>query len=83
MSANSSHRFPWRWNLSDLAAPDDSAPTVLSMFSCGGGSSMGYKPFPQDYDFLDSRVSPICGMSVPPVMMANISHEVRRQWLVE
>lgn len=39
--------------------------------------------FPQDYDFLDSRVRFICGMSVPPVMMANISHEVRRQWLGE
>lgn len=22
-----------------------------------------------------------CGMSVPPVMMANIAHEVYRQWL--
>lgn len=37
--------------------------------------------FPQDYDF--SGLSPlyICGMSVPPNMMANIATEVYNQWL--
>lgn len=37
--------------------------------------------FPQDYDFLDQRVQYICGMSVPPVMMAKISEQVYLQWL--
>lgn len=37
------HRFPWKWRLSDLSAPEPGAPTVFSCFACGGGSSMGYK----------------------------------------
>ena len=37
--------------------------------------------FPQDYDFMDQSVQYICGMSVPPVMMARISEQVYRQWL--
>lgn len=38
--------------------------------------------FPIDYDFGGSPVSFICGMSVPPVMMANVAYEIYRQWLV-
>ena len=37
--------------------------------------------FPQDYDFMNQSVQYICGMSVPPVMMARISEQVYRQWL--
>ena len=37
--------------------------------------------FPQDYDFMDQQPQYICGMSVPPLMMARIAHEVDRQWL--
>ena len=37
--------------------------------------------FPQDYDFMDQNVQYVCGMSVPPVMMARISEQVYRQWL--
>lgn len=39
--------------------------------------------FPQDYDFLDQPAQYVCGMSVPPVMMANIANEIERQWLNE
>lgn len=35
------HLFPYQWNLSDIKRPDKG--TVFSCFSCGGGSSMGYK----------------------------------------
>lgn len=35
--------------------------------------------FPQDYNFMDKNVQFICGMSVPPVMMAQIASEVARQ----
>lgn len=31
------------WALSDLEKPSEGAPTVFSCFSCGGGSTMGYK----------------------------------------
>ncbi len=37
--------------------------------------------FPVDYDFMDVPVKYLIGMSVPPVMMANISHQVYNQWL--
>lgn len=37
--------------------------------------------FPQDYDFKNSSVQYVCGMSVPPNMMANIAAEVFEQWL--
>ena len=37
--------------------------------------------FPQDYDFGGNNVQYVCGMSVPPNMMANIAEEVYEQWL--
>lgn len=37
--------------------------------------------FPQDYDFMDQDAKYVCGMSVPPNMMANIASEVWEQWL--
>ena len=37
--------------------------------------------FPQDYDFGENQAKYVCGMSVPPNMMANIATEVYEQWL--
>ncbi len=37
--------------------------------------------FPQDYDYLKEKSSYICGMSVPPVMMAQVASRVYEQWL--
>jgi len=42
-STKSEHRFPWKWNLADLKDVQKHGHTVFSCFSCGGGSSMGYK----------------------------------------
>ena len=39
----SEHKFPWKWNLADLQKVKKNGCTVFSCFSCGGGSSMGYK----------------------------------------
>lgn len=37
--------------------------------------------FPQDYDYPNAtRLSFLAGMSVPPVMMAQISHQIAKQW---
>ena len=36
--------------------------------------------FPQDYDFTGSTAAYVCGMSVPPNMMANIASEIKKQW---
>ena len=43
VSTKSDHRFPWKWNLADLKYVKGNGKTVFSCFSCGGGSSMGYK----------------------------------------
>lgn len=37
--------------------------------------------FPIDYDFKTNKSFYICGMSVPPVMTANIATEIYSQWL--
>jgi len=37
--------------------------------------------FPADYDFCGNDPAYVCGMSVPPNMMANIATEVYNQWL--
>jgi len=37
--------------------------------------------FPQDYNFLDQNPLSCIGRSVPPVMMAQISNQIRLQWL--
>lgn len=36
--------------------------------------------FPQDYDFCGMRAEYICGMSVPPNMMANVAAQLWEQW---
>lgn len=43
VDSSSTHKFPWKWYLSDLANIKKNGLTVFSCFSCGGGSSMGYK----------------------------------------
>ena len=42
-AVSGSTEFPWKWNLSDLEKRPKHGHTVFSCFSCGGGSSMGYK----------------------------------------
>ena len=37
--------------------------------------------FPQDYNYCGNSAQYVCGMSVPPNMMANIATEVYEQWL--
>ena len=37
--------------------------------------------FPEDYDFAEQPPQYVCGMSVPPVMMAQVASRVYEQWL--
>ena len=37
--------------------------------------------FPQDYDFCSQKPYYVCGMSVPPVMMAQVASRIYEQWL--
>ena len=43
LSSTDKHIVPWKWNLSDLKSIPKNGRTVFTCFSCGGGSSMGYK----------------------------------------
>ena len=48
---------------------------------CSDGDYRNVQTFPQDYNFCGNSVKYVCGMSVPPNMMANIATEVWEQWL--
>lgn len=37
--------------------------------------------FPQDYNFCGQKPHYVCGMSVPPVMMAQVASRIYEQWL--
>ena len=37
--------------------------------------------FPLDYEFITNDVKYIIGMSVPPVMTAQIANQIYKQWL--
>ena len=37
--------------------------------------------FPEDYDYMGQKAHYLCGMSVPPVMMAQIATRIWEQWL--
>ena len=39
--------------------------------------------YPQDYDLQGQRVQYICGMSVPPVMTAQVATRINEQWLTK
>ena len=41
---------------------------------------LGKTEVPQDYDFGTQSPQYVCGMSVPPVMMANIAAEIKKQF---
>ncbi len=38
--------------------------------------------YPEDYNFLDIRPKYLIGMSVPPVMTAQVASEIYKQWLL-
>ena len=65
------------------------APTVTSgdhyrffdRKKCTDDDYRNIQSFPQDYDFMGNPANYVCGMSVPPNMMANIATEVYNQWL--
>ena len=45
------------------------------------GDFINTQTFPQDYDFCGNNVQYVCGMSVPPNMMAHIAVNIWEQWL--
>lgn len=74
---------------SSLNADDDVCATIASggtyLRFCDGKrlskeDIINCQTFPQDYDFLNQSPQYVCGMSVPPIMMAQISSRIFEQW---
>ena len=70
---------------------DRICPTLMSKESClihfdqpryfGQSEVCCISSFPQDYDFAGQSPHYICGMSVPPVMIAQVASRIYEQWL--
>jgi DNA (cytosine-5)-methyltransferase 1 len=66
-------------------------PTLASKTSClihfdkpkylGKSEVCKVSSFPQDYNFAGQSVHYVCGMSVPPVMVAQVASRIHEQWL--
>ena len=69
----------------DLVAPTVTSGGEMYRFfdrkKCTDEDYRNLQTFPQDYDFCGNSAKYVCGMSVPPNMMANIATEVYNQWL--
>ena len=77
--------FDAKFGIDERVAPTSTAGGTFSRFCDGMKYSdddwRNVQTFPQDYNFLNLSQQYICGMSVPPVMMAQISTQVKEQWL--
>lgn len=70
---------------------DKICPTLASKESClihynepkylGQSEVCNISSFPQDYNFAGQSPHYVCGMSVPPLMIAHISSRIYEQWL--
>ncbi len=70
---------------------DNVCPTIVSKSSSpihfekpkffGQSEVCKVSSFPQDYNFAGQLVHYVCGMSVPPVMVAHIASRIWEQWL--
>jgi DNA (cytosine-5)-methyltransferase 1 len=83
-----------KYSQSSLVSKEDIHPTVLSGYASKANPMLKWTPswmgksslcsvgtYPQDYDFKKVNYNYLIGMSVPPVAMAHISHEIYTQWL--
>ena len=72
------------WSDEQVSGTIASGGSYFRMYDGMGLSNQDFiniQTFPQDYNFVDQSVQYVCGMSVPPVMMAQISRQVYLQWL--
>jgi hypothetical protein len=70
-----SHKFPYKWNLADGYPAKGVEKHNLKVFgTCQIGS------FPLDYNFKKIDVKYLIGMSVPPIMTAQVSYQIYLQW---
>lgn len=70
---------------------DSVSPTLISKAHClihfdqpkylGTSEVCSISSFPQDYNFAGQSPHYVCGMSVPPVMIAQVAIRIHEQWL--
>lgn len=71
------------WSDNEVAGTIASGGSYYRMYDGTGMSNQDFinvQTFPQDYNFLDQSPQYVCGMSVPPVMEAQIAHQIEIQW---
>ena len=62
----SKHKFPYKWYLKDGYLTDNEYKSIGT--------------YPQDYNFKSMEPKYLIGMSVPPVMTAQVAHQIYLQW---
>lgn len=77
--------FNYRYNKEDMVCHTLPAKDVCVCYNQPRMHSVGeiccISSFPQDYNFAGQQPYYVCGMSVPPVMMANVASNIYEQWL--
>ena len=76
-----SHMLIWDENVTHTVTSGGAYYRMADRCLFSDGDFINVQSFPQDYDFCGNSVQYVCGMSVPPNMMANIAEEVYEQWL--
>lgn len=84
----SKHKFPYKWYLKDGYPAKD----TITANQCEGFFHSTEKrkisdneckligTYPYDYNFKELRTMYLIGMSVPPVMTAQVAHQIYLQW---
>ena len=81
-------QYNLNWKLTDLQQ-NKNLNTVTSTgndyrafdkLECSEEDYIRRQTFPLDYNFQKAGVKYVCGMSVPPIMMAQIINQILKQW---
>ena len=85
---NHNPKFPFLEPIQEFKKKSDLPPELFSLDILfdeprylSQGEECCVATFPQDYDFAGNKPHYICGMSVPPVMMAQVASRIYEQWL--
>lgn len=75
------HPIYWDDRVASTLTASGTTVRGFDKMALSGDDCRNISTFPQDYNFQNQDPHYICGMSVPPNMMANIAAEVYKQWL--
>ena len=75
-----SHRTVWDDKVCCTIASGGSYIRMHDESYFSDGDFVNVQTFPQDYNFRKASAQYVCGMSVPPNMMAHVAEEITRQW---